>query len=48
MQIKRFLELFGEFVNTQIDSENDNCERFQDAKENEEEIDENRKLKKTN
>ena len=31
MQIKRFLELLGEFVNTHIDAENDNCEKFQDA-----------------
>ena len=29
MQIKRFLELSGEFVNIQIDNENDNCENFQ-------------------
>ena len=28
MQIKTFLEMSGEFVNTQIDSENDNCENF--------------------
>ena len=45
MQIKIFLELFGEFVNTQIDSENDNCENFQDVEESEEEIVENIKLK---
>ena len=35
---KRFLELFGEFVNTHIDGENDNCENFQDAEESEEEM----------
>ena len=45
MQIKRFLELSGEFVNTQIDSENDNFENFQDAEESEEETAENRKVK---
>ena len=45
MQIKIFLELSGEFVNSQIDSENDNCENFQDAEESEEEIAENKKLK---
>ena len=28
MQIKIFIELFGEFVNTHIDGENDNCENF--------------------
>ena len=39
-QIKIFLELSGEFVNTQIDSENDNCENFQGAGEGEEEISE--------
>ena len=27
------MELSGEFVNTHIDAENDNCENFQDAKE---------------
>ena len=36
IQIKRFLELFGEFVNTHIDGENYNCENFQDAEEREE------------
>ena len=45
MQIKIFLELSGEFLNTQIDSENDNFENFQDAEESEEEIVENKKLK---
>ena len=45
MKIKIFLELFGEFVNTHIDSENDNFENLQDVEESEEEIDENRKLK---
>ena len=38
MQIKIFFELSGEFVNTHIDGENDNCENFQDAKESEEEV----------
>ena len=33
MQIRRFLELSGEFVNTQIDGEN-----LQDAKESKEEV----------
>ena len=37
MQIKRFLELSGEFVNTHIDVENDDNENFQGAEENEEE-----------
>ena len=36
MQIKRFLELSGEFVNTQVDNENDNLEGFQGAEDNEE------------
>ena len=45
MQINRFLELSGEFVNTHIDSENDNFENFQDHEESEEEIAENRKVK---
>ena len=30
MQIRRFLELSGEFVNTHIDTENDDGEIFQD------------------
>ena len=47
MQIKRILELSGEFVNTQVESENDNCENFQDVEESEEEIDENIKFKKS-
>ena len=46
MQIKRFLELSGEFVNTQVESENDNCENFQDVEGCEEESVEGRKLKK--
>ena len=37
-QIKIFLELSGEFVNTQIDSENNNFEKFQVVEESEEEI----------
>ena len=45
MQIKIYLEFFGEFLNTHIDGENDNCENFQDAKGSEEEIVENRKFK---
>ena len=45
MQIKGFLDLFGEFVNTQIDSENDNFENFQNHEESEEEIVENEKFK---
>ena len=45
MQIKIFLELSGEFVNTQVKSENDNCENFQDVEGCEEESAEGRKLK---
>ena len=37
MQIKIFLELSGEFVNTHIDAENDDSENFQEVEENEEE-----------
>ena len=37
--------MHGEFVNTQIDGENDNFENYQDHQESEEEIDENIKLK---
>ena len=33
--IKRFLELSGEFVNKQVDNENENLDNFQDAKESE-------------
>ena len=47
MQIKRFLELSREFVNTHIDGENDNCENFQDAEESEEEMINTEKLKGT-
>ena len=47
MQIKIFLELSGEFVNTHIDGENDNCENFQDAEESEEEMINTEKLKGT-
>ena len=47
MQIKRFLELSREFVNTHIDAENDNCENFQDAEESEEEKNGTEKLKGT-
>ena len=35
MQIKIFLDLSGEFVNTQVDNENDNLENFQDVKDSE-------------
>ena len=45
MQIKIFLELSGEFVNTQVDNENDNIENFQYAKDNEEIIAKNMKYK---
>ena len=47
MQIKIFLELTGEFVNTQIDNKNDNCENFKDAKESEEQKINSEKLKGT-
>ena len=47
MQIQIFLELSGEFVNTQIDNKNDKFENFQDIEENEEETAENKKLKNT-
>ena len=47
MQIKRFLELSREFVNTHIDGENDNCENFQDAEKSEEEMINVEKLKGT-
>ena len=39
------MELSGEFVNTQVESENDNCENFQDVEGCEEESVEGRKLK---
>ena len=45
MQIKIFLELSSEFVNTQIDGENDNYENFQDDEGSEEEVIENLKFK---
>ena len=45
MKIKIFLELFGEFVNTQIDNKNDNFENFLDAKPSEDEEARNKKLK---
>ena len=47
MQIRRFLELSGEFVNTYIDTENDNGESFQDFEELEKEKDGTEKLKGT-
>ena len=43
MHIKRFLELSGEFVNTQVD--NYNIENSQDAEDSEEGIAENMKYK---
>ena len=46
MQIKIFLELSGEFVNTHIDAKNDNSENFQDE-ENKEERTSTEKLKWT-
>ena len=45
MQIRRFLEFSGEFVNTQIDNKNENFENFQDDEENEEETVGNKKIK---
>ena len=45
MQIKRFLELCGEFVNTHIDNEDDNAENILDVEESEEESDANKRLK---
>ena len=45
MQIKIFLELSGEFVNTQINNRNVNIESFQDDEENEGEQVGNKKLK---
>ena len=45
MQIKIFLESSGEFVNPRVDNENDNLEKFQDAKDSEEIIAENVKYK---
>ena len=47
MQIRRFLELSGEFVNTHIDTKNDNGESFQDDEEPKEEKDGAKKLKGT-
>jgi len=44
MQIKRFLELSGEFVNTQIEKENVDSENFQDVDEDEEGVVEAEKL----
>ena len=45
MQIKIFLELSSEFVNTQVESENDNYENLQDVEGCEEESFEGTKLK---
>ena len=47
MQIKRFLELSGEFVNTQVDNEINDLDNFQDDEESEERIVENMKYKKS-
>ena len=47
MQIRRFLELSGEFVNTNIDTENDDGESFQDDEEPEKEKKGTEKLKGT-
>ena len=44
VQIKRFLELSGEFVNIKIANENDDCENFQDVEGCEEESAESSKL----
>ena len=38
MQIKIFLEFSSEFVNTQIDSENDHFENFKDVGESEKKL----------
>ena len=45
MQIKRFLELSSEFVNTQIENETVDSENFQDVDEDEEGVAETEKLK---
>ena len=45
MQIKRFLELFGEFVNTQIENESVDSENFQYVDEDEEGVAKTEKLK---
>ena len=47
MQIRRFLELSIEFVNTHIDTKNDNGEKFQDDEEPGKEKDGTEKLKGT-
>ena len=46
MQIKIFLELSGEFVNTQIDNKNDSFENFQDDEQSEGEQAGNKKVEK--
>ena len=46
MQIKRFLELYGEFVNNRIDGEQAAFENLLDVDGNEEDIIETEKLKK--
>ena len=45
MQIKRFLELSGDFVNTQIENESVDSENFRDVDEDEEGVAEAMKLK---
>ena len=45
MHIKRFLELSGEFVNTQIEKESVDSENFQDVDEDEEGVAKTKKLK---
>ena len=47
MQIRRFLELSGEFVNTHFDNENDNDRTPRDDEEIETEEEDAKKLKKT-
>ena len=47
MQINRFLELSGEFVNTQIYSQDNNVNNLLDAKEIEENNDVDKQLKKS-
>ena len=47
MQIRRFLELSGEFVNTHIDTENNDDETFESDEENETEKKDAEKLRKT-
>ena len=46
MQIKRFLELSGEFVNTRVDNENDSLDNFQDVEDSEEIIVQKKEVQK--